>query len=78
MRRKDTKVSRFCWLRIDVFIRNEYKKFSGHDHGDEEQKAYFILCGKLALMVGIIYLFWLFESVLALFGKRNGLFVIIS
>ena len=28
-------------------------------------------------MVGIIYLFWLFESVLALFGKRNRLFVMI-
>ena len=54
-----------------------YVNFSGHDHGDEEQKAYFILCGKLAVMVGIIYLFWLLESVLAIFGKRNGLSIII-
>ena len=45
-------------------------KFQGHDHGDEEQAAYFILCGKLAVMVGIIYLFWLFESTMALYGKR--------
>ena len=43
-----------------------------HDHDDHDHSEYYLVLGKMGVVLGSMYLFWIIESIMAMNGRSHG------